>query len=667
LLSQCFNPSSLVHSKEAGLFVGLQQAKLALRRTNSSWRDLPFDSRQMLIHQMPGMLHLNLQFQLSYAAGDLPFWFTNPTEPPSGTIENATLVVLDNMMRLWKVVNKQRSFVFSILELLTLVGETRDVESVPDYVFRSGISIRLQVHCYNHMSNLPPDVGNLNLHVSSNNPLCVMLPQTTARSATHLVHGRDSDTSLVVANELVGVHVYFMVDRSYFEFPDFGKVVIVLTSLVVALSVPKLLMWYIITKSLGNTSHLYRDLLVREANLNRSCASWIMELATKVAVFIILANSKQQHHQKSFQLMPTASGSGEQKGKKNQTHGKRREPEEDYNQESSFITKGCFCQFIQAGLGPNVLTRAEIHNLSMFPFSVLLPDLQQDEVDVKDFVKMAMRRESISVETMLAHAQLDQRRNFLGKNLTDSGVGNSFVAPASMQGTSADVMPVAPDANDNDALLSRSSQIQQEDPCDNSIHEQLRALQERCKRFEDKQEVMHKRFEDVLKELYHERCHTQKQLDAIKLQLGNIQQLRSAVDGGTYQGASAKQASKLSEVDGGAHQKASAKQPPKLSDTELGTHQEAFAKQPLRLSETERGSRQEESAKEPRKLSEADEGKHQDAPAKQPPPYWLDDWQREVETQLLQLKLLLENTIMEMNARPSVTGDRYSDHEMPQR
>jgi len=233
-----------------------------------------------------------------------------------------------------------------------------------------------------------------------------------------------------------------------------------------------------------------------------------------------------------FTFIPAVCSSGEKKRETSQRHGQPGEHEEDHNQENSFITKGCLGQFILAGLGPDLLTSAEIHNLSTFAFKVLLPDLKHDDVDVKDFVRMAMQHELIDFKAITRLAQKEQQHSFLEKMLTDSKLKSSFMVPAGVPDAPDAVMPadLDSDAHEQDAPVK--------DPVDTTTGEELKVLKARCKDLEDAQEVIRNRMDDVFKELQIELSQMQQQLDAVKHQYNtNLPALLEAGEGIVHESA----------------------------------------------------------------------------------------------------------------------------------
>jgi len=290
--------------------------------------------------------------------------------------------------------------------------------------------------------------------------------------------------------------VRFISVPSYFEFPDLTKMVVLLTSFAVTLQLSKHVMYFVVSTLLGPTSQVYKDLIQEEASVSKSCASWVMEVVTTAAVFSILARYGQQNEK-----MP-ADGAG----KAHRT-----------------ITPKSFCQVLLDGLKLDALTSAQIQNLSMFTFKVLLPDSQQDEIGGHDFVKMAMQRNSIPAEAIHALIQADLQHSFFERIFADRQVRNSFYPSGAYYETTGH------DADDDDAMISRRDKCQEEALIDNAMRKELQALEARCKHLEAAQELMRKQVEDLVKESKREieqlvvaESRMQKNLGCINGQYENI-------------------------------------------------------------------------------------------------------------------------------------------------
>jgi len=543
----------LLQEKSSGYFVALSRAQFKLQRTGSRMDGL-YDEKTILTSYMPSMVHLHLQLRFFFEGSQLPYWFFNPSRPPRGTMKDCTLVVLDSMKRSWRVMRRKEFLVFSVLDLLRLVGVTNSsATSVPDFVFKSGISIGIKICCYNQHRSLPADVAYLQLPMSTNQPLCLLEAVVTERVGVAIRLGQRTNSSNVLADELLGVDVRFISVPSYFEFPDLTKMVVLLTSFAVTLQLSKHVMYFVVSTLLGPTSQVYKDLIQEEASV-KSCASWVMEVVTAAAVFSILAHYGQQRGK------TPADGAGK-------AHGT--------------ITRKSFCQVLLDGLESNALTSSEIQDLSMFTFKVLLPGSQQDEIGVRDFVKMSMQRESIPFEAIHALIQADLRCSFFERIFADRQLSTSF------HSSGACYEATGHDADDDDAMTPRWDECQEQAPLDNPMRKELQTLEARYKHLEATQELIHKQVKDLIEESQRAReqllatgSHMDEHLGCINKQYESIQRTT------------------LEAVD---------------------KHlQEASAKQPVKSASSS-----------------------------------LDDWQRQMEKEVLQLKLLYESVVMKIVSRSS--------------
>jgi len=261
----------------------------------------------------------DMAFDISYTyyVDAEPSWFFNanpkrkPTDAVSvfGTTKEAITILLDAVGAIYKIFVKVPRVLVSVRELITLAQNTplslRGDQHLPAEVLRSGISISVEVKCFND----PVDLHYLKtfsgyhlvtekVQPSTKQPACVMsfikvsdvahrdYGEFIVETPSFNISGKDP-----IFQQLGGIQLKAHDCYSIMRFPEIYHIMLEVASLIVILSLPSKVMRFVMQHFLGNLSTAYRAILNEPLNLSEVVVLWAVRAVAHMTLFANLLDN----------------------------------------------------------------------------------------------------------------------------------------------------------------------------------------------------------------------------------------------------------------------------------------------------------------------------------------------------------------------------------------
>jgi len=277
-----------------------------------------------VIHEKFFPFSEEMRFDLSYTyfVGSEPAWFfgTNPKRKPthavsvSGNHQKATTVLLDASGGIYKIFDKLTPIHISMRELITLAQGTpltlRHGEHLPTGVLRTGITIAVEVKCFNHAV----DLGYLKsfngyqkvkqkVMPSTQQPACIMSfikVSDVGRRNSGQTMWKSSDLNITgnrpIFEQLGGIQLQANDCYSIMRFPEVYNILLEITSLIVMLSLPSKALRLVLQHMLGKVSAAYRAILNEPISLSEAVVLWTVRTVAHMTLFTQLLGTVSNTH-----------------------------------------------------------------------------------------------------------------------------------------------------------------------------------------------------------------------------------------------------------------------------------------------------------------------------------------------------------------------------------
>jgi len=268
----------------------------------------------------PAADQVGIQFDVKYALErNVPFFFwTNNGIEPRGQTEGAQdsavsirTVVLDRDGRPWRSfghgeeVSLKATEVFQAatgrstgavpagLEGYVNGSATGSYSEFPFWVYLSGSLVDATVDCFTNDHDLRSR-GNSNSNVdwsmssSPAEPVCLLQFAIVAPRDYRL--SVEKESGRIRRTSISSLRIVSKQGRSFHRVPDLNATVLNLTSMIVLLSLPQMLMRFVILHLLGHLSRVYRHVVDQGFDIRSQCGRTVTQLMANTALFSELAN-----------------------------------------------------------------------------------------------------------------------------------------------------------------------------------------------------------------------------------------------------------------------------------------------------------------------------------------------------------------------------------------
>jgi len=310
-MGDCLSPERLaiIHSYQD---VFLRTSLIKYYNQNASQHDLYFIEKFY-----PFAEDMGFDFSYTYYVDAEPSWFfgMNPKRKStdafsvSGTSKEATTLLLDASGAIYKILDKQPRIHINMREVITLAQRTaltlRGNQHLPIEVLRSGISISVEVKCFNDAVDMKylktfPGYHLLakKVNPTTTQPACVMSFMKVSDFAYRdygefvvdtpgfNVSGKDP-----IFEQLGGIQVKAHDCYSIMRFPEIAHIMLEVASLIVLLSLPNKAMKLVMQHMLGGLSAAYKSVFREPINLSEIVILWAVRTVAHVALFANLLGS----------------------------------------------------------------------------------------------------------------------------------------------------------------------------------------------------------------------------------------------------------------------------------------------------------------------------------------------------------------------------------------